>query len=80
MRLDCFVEALTLIAMTTFADLQEKEFAKAEKGYTAVRHQREAGTAYFDQVLLSVSGGQASTAALSGSTEEEQFSEPQSMI
>ncbi|MBI2601766.1 MAG: isocitrate lyase [Deltaproteobacteria bacterium] len=66
--------------MTAYADLQEKEFAKADKGYTAVRHQREAGTAYFDQILVSVSGGQASTAALSGSTEEEQFSGPQSMI
>ena len=44
-------------------------------GYTATRHQREVGAGYFDQVANVVSGGRASTLALVGSTEEEQFSD-----
>lgn len=59
--------------MPAFVDLQSREFKKEVDGYTATRHQREVGTGYFDQVLMTVSGGQASTAALAGSTEEEQF-------
>jgi len=59
--------------VAAYVRLQEEEFASQELGYTAVRHQREVGTGYFDQVLMTVSGGQASTAALKGSTEEEQF-------
>jgi len=59
--------------MAAYVRLQEEEFKSQEKGYTAVRHQREVGTGYFDKVLTSVSGGKASTAALTGSTEEEQF-------
>lgn len=59
--------------MSAYVELQEEEFASQAEGYTAVRHQREVGTGYFDQVLMTISGGAASTAALKGSTEEEQF-------
>jgi isocitrate lyase len=59
--------------MPAYVRLQEEEFASQQLGYTAVRHQQEVGTGYFDQVLMTVSGGKASTAALKGSTEEEQF-------
>ena len=47
--------------------------ALEEEGYTATRHQHEVGAGYFDQVLETISGGAASTLALSGSTEEAQF-------
>ena len=59
--------------MTAFVELQEAEFAAAEKGFTAVRHQREVGTGYFDAVTTTVQGSQSSTTALSHSTEDEQF-------
>jgi isocitrate lyase len=59
--------------MPAFVDLQSREFKKETDGYTATRHQREVGTGYFDQVLMTVSGGQSSTAAYAGSTEAEQF-------
>src|ERR671911_2637331 len=59
--------------MSAFVELQQKEFAAAEKGFTAVKHQREVGTGYFDQVTQVVTGGKASTTALHGSTEDEQF-------
>jgi isocitrate lyase len=59
--------------MSAFVDLQEKEFAAAERGFTAVKHQREVGTGYFDQVTQAIQQGQSSTTALKGSTEEAQF-------
>lgn len=59
--------------MTAFVNLQEREFAAAERGFTAVRHQREVGTGYFDAVTQTIEGGQSSTTALTGSTEEAQF-------
>jgi isocitrate lyase len=59
--------------MSAFVELQQKEFAAAERGFTAVKHQREVGTSYFDDVTQVVSGGKASTTALHGSTEDEQF-------
>jgi len=59
--------------MTAFVELQQKEFAAAEKGFTAVKHQREVGTGYFDEITQVVTGGNASTTALHGSTEDEQF-------
>ena len=59
--------------MPAYVALQEEEFASEARGYTATKHQREAGTGYFDRVLLTVTSGQASTAALAGSTEVEQF-------
>ncbi len=58
--------------MTAFVELQEKEFAAAEKGFTAVKHQREVGTGYFDAITTTIERD-ASTAALKGSTEDEQF-------
>ncbi|MDR7100335.1 isocitrate lyase [Lysobacter niabensis] len=61
--------------MSAFVDLQEAEFAAAEKGFTAVKHQREVGTGYFDAVTQVIQNGQSSTTALKGSTEEEQFHE-----
>jgi isocitrate lyase len=60
-------------AMPAYVALQEREFAREADGYSAVRHQREAGAGYFDRILLAVSGGEAATAALRGSTEAEQF-------
>src|SRR5438477_7268056 len=59
--------------MSAFVELQQKEFAAAEKGFTAVKHQREVGTSYFDEITQVVTGGTASTTALHGSTEDEQF-------
>jgi isocitrate lyase len=63
--------------MSAFVELQQKEFAAAEKGFTAVKHQREVGTGYFDEVTQVVTGGKASTTALHGSTEDEQFFDSQ---
>lgn len=59
--------------MSAFVELQEAEFAAAEKGFTAVKHQREVGTGYFDAVTQAIQQGQSSTTALHGSTENEQF-------
>ncbi|WP_088153566.1 isocitrate lyase [Achromobacter xylosoxidans] len=59
--------------MSAFVELQQKEFAAAEIGFTAVKHQREVGTGYFDAVTQTIEGGQSSTTALTGSTEEAQF-------
>ena len=59
--------------MPAYVELQEREFALEEHGYTAARHQREVGAGYFDQVMEAVSGGASSTLALVGSTEEAQF-------
>ncbi len=59
--------------MPAYVRLQEKEFAAMEKGFTAVRHQREVGTGYFDAVRMVITGEQASTVALAGSTEAQQF-------
>ena len=59
--------------MSAYVRLQEHEFALEPDGYTATRHQREVGAGYFDQIAGIVSGGQASTLALTGSTEEAQF-------
>ena len=58
-------------AMSAYVELQEREFALEEDGYTATRHQREVGAGYFDAVLQAV--GESSTLALTGSTEEAQF-------
>jgi len=59
--------------MSAFVELQEKEFAAADRGFTAVKHQREVGTGYFDAVTQAIQQGQSSTTALTGSTEEAQF-------
>jgi isocitrate lyase len=59
--------------MPAYVRLQEAEFAKEAEGYTATRHQQEVGTGYFDEVLMTITQGESSTSALSGSTETEQF-------
>jgi isocitrate lyase len=58
--------------MSAFVELQQREFAAADRGFTAVKHQREVGTGYFDAVTTTIER-EASTAALKGSTEDEQF-------
>ena len=59
--------------MAGYSDLQQAEFAAERHGYTAVKHQREVGTGYFDAVNLAASGGRSETTALGGSTEAAQF-------
>ena len=59
--------------MSAYSELQQAEFAALNNGYTAVKHQREVGTGYFDAVSSVISDGESSTLALMGSTEESQF-------
>jgi isocitrate lyase len=59
--------------MAGFSELQQREFALEKHGFKAVKHQAFVGTGYFDTVQNIVQQGQASTVALAGSTEEEQF-------
>jgi isocitrate lyase len=60
--------------MAAYAELQQREFASEERGYTATKHQREVGAGYFDEVAQLIAGGEeVATAALTGSTEEAQF-------
>ena len=59
--------------MTAYVELQEREFGMEDHGYSATRHQREVGAGYFDKVATAISAGTASTLAMVGSTEEEQF-------
>jgi isocitrate lyase len=62
------------LGMTAYSELQEAEFqSEREHQYSAVRHQRFVGTGYFDAVQNVISSGTASTTALAGSTEAEQF-------
>ena len=58
--------------MTAYVELQEREFAAESDGYTAVKHQREVGTGWFDAVSNAINP-ESSTTALAGSTEAEQF-------
>ena len=58
--------------MTAFVELQQKEFAAQVDGFTAVKHQREVGVGYFDEIAKVVTGS-TTLSALEGSTEEEQF-------
>jgi isocitrate lyase len=59
--------------MPAYVELQHREFAMENLGYSATRHQREVGAGYFDAVNTVITGGEASTLALKGSTEETQF-------
>ena len=59
--------------MQAYAELQDLEFASADRGYRATKHQAFVGTGYFDAVQNAISGGEASTTAMTGSTEEAQF-------
>lgn len=71
-------QAYRASGMSAYARLQEKEFSTAEDlGYAAVKHQRFAGTGYFDTVTEIITSGVSSTTALPGSTEEEQFAPPE---
>jgi len=67
--------------MTAYSRLQEKEFAReSEYGYEAVKHQRFVGTGYFDALTQVIAGGSASTTALEGSTEQEQFADTKQVV
>ena len=57
--------------MLAYSELQEAEFAAEQYGYTSTKHQREVGVGYFDAIATALGSG--GTAALRGSTEEEQF-------
>ncbi|HYC04012.1 MAG TPA: isocitrate lyase [Azospirillaceae bacterium] len=59
--------------MAAYSELQQREFAQERNGFTAVKHQREVGTGYFDAVSLAISGGLSSTTAMKDSTETDQF-------
>ena len=59
--------------MAAYSKLQEEEFAAEKDGYTSTKHQREAGTSYFDAVSQALTQGKSSTIAMEGSTEKEQF-------
>ena len=62
--------------MAAYARLQEREFElERDHGYSAVKHQKFVGAGYFDAIQMTVTNGQASTTALKGSTEEDQFAE-----
>ena len=63
--------------MPAYVRVQEREFGLEQDGYTATRHQREVGAGYFDAVAQLITGGQSSTLALKGSTEEAQFERAQ---
>ncbi|WP_431842627.1 isocitrate lyase [Calidifontibacter indicus] len=58
--------------MSAYVELQEREFASEERGYTATRHQREVGTGYFDLISTALNP-ESSTTALKDSTETAQF-------
>ena len=71
---DCAIaRAYRQRGMAAYSVLRQAEFAAQDMGYTAVRHQREVGTGYFDAVSNAVAGGLSSTTALAGSTEAAQF-------
>ncbi len=60
--------------MSAYADLQDREFDLADSdGYRAIRHQSFVGAGYFDEVQMTITGGESETVAMRGSTEEDQF-------
>lgn len=60
--------------MAAYAKVQEHEFElESQHGYGAIKHQSFVGAGYYDEIQMAISGGKASTTALKGSTEEEQF-------
>lgn len=60
--------------MAAYSELQEREFdLEKTHGFRAIKHQSFVGAGYFDELQSTITGGQASTMALKGSTEEEQF-------
>ena len=64
-------EAYLQDGMAGYAAIQQKEFEAQERGFTTVKHQREAGVPYFDAIATAV--GATSTTALATSTEADQF-------
>ncbi len=64
-------EAYRARGMAGYSEMQQREFAAQERGFTTVRHQREVGVGYFD--LISEAVGATSTVANKTSTEAEQF-------
>jgi isocitrate/methylisocitrate lyase len=63
--------------MAAYAELQNREFASEKDGYAAVRHQEFVGVGYFDEITQIATGGQSSVTAMEGSTEQQQFHEPE---
>ena len=59
--------------MAAYSKLQQAEFAAEPHGFSAIRHQREVGTSYFDAVAMTVSEGKSATTAMAASTETAQF-------
>ncbi len=66
--------------MTAYVSIQQQEFDSEKDGYSAIKHQREVGTGYFDMVSQTISGGTASTLAWANSTEAAQFEAAQPEI
>jgi isocitrate lyase len=64
-------EAYQKTGMRGYSEMQQREFAAQERGFTTVKHQREAGVPYFDAIATAV--GATSTTALEHSTEADQF-------
>ena len=61
--------------MAAYSQLQQAEFASEVDGYSAIRHQREVGTGYFDLVNLAISGAAGPVSAMAESTETTQFAQ-----
>ena len=68
-----FAQSYKKDGMAAYSKIQQQEFEAEKDGYTAVKHQREVGTTYFDTIAQTISSGKTSTTAMSGSTESEQF-------
>jgi isocitrate lyase len=64
-------EAYKQRGMAGYSEMQQREFAAQERGFTTVKHQREVGVGYFD--LISEAVGATSTVANKTSTESDQF-------
>jgi isocitrate lyase len=64
-------EAYKARGMAGYSEMQQREFAAQERGFTTVKHQREVGVGYFD--LISEAVGATSTVANKSSTEADQF-------
>jgi isocitrate lyase len=64
-------EAYRERGMAGYSEMQQREFAAQERGFTTVKHQREVGVGYFD--LISEAVGATSTVANKHSTEAHQF-------
>jgi isocitrate lyase len=62
------------LSICAFVNLQQAKSAAADRGFNAGKHSREVVTRSFHAVTITVGGGEA-TAALKGSTEDEQFFE-----